>query len=268
MKKIMEKPIISFIIIFVLTFLITTFLTGIFSSVFNSFNIFNPELNNFIAMILAGLIIAILYIRIFKIKKFFSLSNFKLALILISPAFLYVISNIVDPGFTIPTTAIGLATVIISGIAPGIFEEIFFRGIVISYLMKFFRNSKYILTVVIVSALIFGIIHLFNGLLGAPLDVTIFQFFYSFAMAVLFGAVYLRTGNIWVPIILHSLTDICAFCCTSIAADGVITAGFTLDLVSIIIIIASIISIVLGIYYVRSSKCEDIIKIWDEKWSN
>lgn len=265
MMKIMEKPIPSFIIVFLITFLIATALTAIFQSIFN---LFAPNLNSFLAMIVVGLIIGILYIYIFKINDLFSFSNSKMALILLSPSIIFIISNMLDIGFAIPTTAIGLVTVIISGFGPGIFEEVMFRGIVISYLMKFFRSSKYIIAIVFVSALIFGIVHLFNGLLGAPVDFTIFQFFYSFAMAVLFGAVYLRTGNLWIPIILHSINDIFAFCCTSINVDGISTVGFTLDLVSIIIIIASIISIILGFYYVRSSKHDDIIKVWNEKWAN
>ena len=266
MTKIMEKPIPSFIIVFIVTFILTSIMSEIFKAIFG---IFAPELSSFLGVIISGIIIGIIYIYVFKIKGFFSFSNSKLALILISPAFLFVIFNALDPAFAIPTTAILAVTVIISGIGPGIFEEIMFRGIVISYLMKMFRNSKNILPIVIVSALIFGVLHLFNAFMGAPLDITIFQFVVTFGMGILFAAVYLRTGNLWIPIILHSLNDIVAFCCTSaISSHGVIQTGFVFNWLNIITIIVSIICIVLGLYYVRSTKHDEILEIWEEKWAN
>ena len=266
MTKIMERPILSFIIVFIVTLIISSIITAIFQPILG---IFVPEVSSFIATIIAGIIIAIIYIYIFKIKGFFSFSNYKLGLILISPSIILVITNLLDPAFAIPTTGILAVTIIISGIAPGIFEEILFRGIVISYLMKMFRNSKNIIPIVIVSALIFGILHLANVLLGAQLDVTIFQFFSTFSIGILFGAVYLRTGNLWIPIILHSLNDIAAFCCTSaISTQGVIQTGFVLDWLTILTIIVSIICIVLGLYYVRSAKHDEILEIWNEKWAN
>ena len=266
MTKIMEKPIPSFIIVLIGTLLISNILAPIFQSIFNVF--VSAELSLYISSFLAAIIVAILYIYIFKFKKLFNFSNFKLALILGSPAILQVISNLIDPAFAVPTSIIVLVTVIIGGISSGILEEVIFRGVVISYLMKMFKGSNVIIPVVIGSALLFGILHILNVFAGAPLDISILQFFSAFSFGIIFAAVYLRTGNLWASIILHALNNILSFCCTSVNAGGVVQVGFTLNFLTIYTIVVSIICIIVGFYYVRSSKHDEILELWEEKWAN
>ena len=254
--KIMEKPVQSFIIILFATMLIQITCTSL------PFEIIIPGTEDFLPSFIAGAVTAILFIYIFKIKKFFSISNLKLGLILVCPDLLMIIINIINPGFTINVSPMVLISTILAGLAIGFSEEIMFRGIVVSYLMKVFRNSKSILIIVIVSALTFGIMHSLNAIIGDPLEDTLLQVFYCFATGILYAAVYLRTGNLWPTIILHSIGDITGFLCTGVVNDGFLATINTL------IIICSIISIAIGLYYVRPSKHEEILKIWDEKWAN
>ena len=263
MNKIMEKPIPSFIIVMVLSFIVCNIISGIFTPFFTSISPDNPLVPG---LIIGAVVTSLIYVYIFKIKGFFSFSKFNLAFILGCPLILYILASLFDSNFIIPTTD-ALLIGILLGLSPGICEEILFRGILISYLMKFFRNSKNIYIILIFSALIFGLSHITNVFMGAPLDSSLFQAFYTFSMGIILGAVYLRTGNIWIPIIFHSLIDIIGISFFN-SQSMIIQTGFVLDIVSILTIIVSIICIVLGLYYVRSAKHDEILEVWEEKWAN
>lgn len=259
----MEKPVPSFIVVMIVSFIVCNVIAMILSPIFD----FMGPVNKIVPGLVVGAIIAaLLYIYVYKVKGFFSFNKFVLAFILACPLLLFIIVSIFDNNLAIPamdTLLIG----ILLGLGPGVSEEILFRGILISHLMKFFRNSKGIYGILIFSALLFGLVHITNAFVGAPLDTSIFQAFYTFAMGIIMGALYLRTGNIWVPMIIHSLVDIIGisfFNDTSI----IIHAGFVFDTVNILTIIVSILCIILGLYYVRASKHDEIIKLWDEKWAN
>lgn len=69
-----------------------------------------------------------------------------------------------------------------------VFEELFFRHVLINRMLIYGDRAA-----ILVSALMFG---LFHG--------NFFQFFYAFAVGLLFGYVYVRTGNIGYSIGLHA----------------------------------------------------------------
>ncbi len=79
-----------------------------------------------------------------------------------------------------------LAIVMVAILAP-VFEELIFRKIIID------RTRKYGEVIAIVySALAFGIFHC-----------NLYQIFYAFALGLVFGYVYIRTGNVVLTIIMH-----------------------------------------------------------------
>ena len=262
MTKFRERPIISFIVFAIIAYILFKVINTYSLEFFLDFGFLTMESITSPGVIISLFIIALIYIYIYKIKGFFSFSKFKLAFLLACPMVLFAIANLFDPNFKISTLQAILIGVL-AGLGPGFYEEVLFRGIIISYLMKFFKSSKGIYGVLIVSALLFGIVHLGNAQ-GAPLDATIFQVVYAAAVGILLGAVYLRTGNIWAPIFFHTLVDFTAFAFA--LADKV--AAFSWNTVNIITLIASIVVVVLGFYYVRSSKHDEIIEVWEEKWAN
>lgn len=96
-------------------------------------------------------------------------------------------SDITNPVQTlINNTDIWLNLIIISIIGP-IFEEIFFRKLLIDRTIKYGAKVS-----IIVSALLFGFMH------G-----NVNQFFYAFLMGGFFAYVYIKTGKIVYTIILH-----------------------------------------------------------------
>ena len=87
-------------------------------------------------------------------------------------------------------TLTGLSTpmvFILSVVMAPIFEEIMFRYAVIGYCKRFGEWNA-----IIVSALIFGLIH-----------TNVFQFFYAFALGIVFGYVFIYTGRLIYSIIMH-----------------------------------------------------------------
>ena len=264
--KFVEKPVISFISLLILILVLDIILEGVFKDIISHFLV-NYSL--FLTKLLSAIVIVALYVYIFKFKKIFSFSNFKTGIILVCPLILYIIVNFLDSNFMIPATVSSLLVAIFAGIVPGFAEEILYRGIIISYFMKLFKSSKGIFLILIFSSLIFGLIHLPNFFLSDSFNIILFQIFYAFAFGILTGAVYLRTGNLWPPIILHSLIDISSFFSIKFNLNStLLKTNFVWNFPTILMFISCIIVIILGFYYVRISKHDEILELWEEKWIN
>ncbi len=101
-----------------------------------------------------------------------------------------------------------LVSLIVYVILIGLFEEIFFRGIIENELLeKYSSNKKEVIVSIIISGVIFGAVHLTNLLAGQDLLTTMMQFVQTMAIGILFGTVYYKTRNIWAMIFIHSFYD-------------------------------------------------------------
>jgi uncharacterized protein len=83
-------------------------------------------------------------------------------------------------------------------ITAGIAEEIVYRGFLLHYFhgLPFHLNLTWAL---VGSSVIFGIGHLYQGLAGAV---------QTFVIGFLFGALFLATGHLLLPVLLHALMDL------------------------------------------------------------
>ncbi|PKA84410.1 hypothetical protein ATE92_2599 [Ulvibacter sp. MAR_2010_11] len=99
---------------------------------------------------------------------------------------------------------INLNTILVSVIAAGFFEELFFRGFLFGQL---FKNSRFgFIPSVFFGALFFGLIHLYQSTDVAEL---IGIFAITFLGGILFSWVYAEWNyNIWVPVFLHMLMNL------------------------------------------------------------
>ena len=124
----------------------------------------------------------------------------------------------------INSSDIWLNLMLISIIGP-IFEEIFFRKLLIDRTMKYGAKAS-----ILLSALLFG---LFHGNLN--------QFFYAFLIGGFFAYVYIRTGNIKYTILLHIIVNLMGSVVSLFVVSGVehITSGFVqpLDIVIVVLYI-------------------------------
>jgi membrane protease YdiL (CAAX protease family) len=103
----------------------------------------------------------------------------------------------------------------------GLFEEILFRGVVlIVMLQKWGSSQKGVYQSVIISNLIFGLVHITNFFMGrySLLAATV-QTVYAVFIGVFFAACLLRNNSIWPVILLHAVFNMCGNL-NEIAAGG------------------------------------------------
>lgn len=152
---------------------------------------------------------------------------------------------------------------ICNGIQAGCTEEVIFRVLPISVMMATWKDRKSSFPVLLITSLVFGLIHLTNLGSGAKLDITILQVFTAATSGLMYGALYLTTGNVLLPIILHALHDILSF--WSLGEAAALTIDVTPDLLieeGIIIAVKIILTVIL-----MKNRNEHISAVWQERWS-
>ena len=100
-----------------------------------------------------------------------------------------------DLGHFLPQNDRDLASFYQVSVTAGIVEEIVFRGFVLWYLASFMP----IWPAVLVSSVAFGLGHSYQGLAGI---------FRTGLIGLAFGALFVFSGSIWLPIIGHILVDV------------------------------------------------------------
>ena len=152
--------------------------------------------------------------------------------------------------YNAPDTAPSVSTVlgfVLYNLAIAISEEFLFRGAIFTQMLDSWKKRKgFIWAAMIASSVIFGLRHFLN-LITAPNVIisTIGQVLFTFMAGFYLCAVYLRTRNIWVCVIIHFLEDLFtgfwAIVSTSAAAaqaaDGTIANMFLLVGVHLVYII-------------------------------
>lgn len=94
----------------------------------------------------------------------------------------------------------------------GVTEEFLCRGWLLNeFLERFGDNKKGVWYSIIVSGIIFGLMHFANVLNGQDLFATIEQVLGAISTGIVFGLIYYKTKNIWSVIILHALWDFSIF---------------------------------------------------------
>jgi membrane protease YdiL (CAAX protease family) len=100
--------------------------------------------------------------------------------------------------FILPGTAEERRWFVLVAITAGICEEILYRG----FLIQYFRELPVhigLIAALVLSACAFGIAHLYQGILG------IVQ---TAILGALFGVLFVATGSLFLPMILHAVIDL------------------------------------------------------------
>lgn len=124
-----------------------------------------------------------------------------------------------------PSSAKVLVEGVIYYIGVAIIEELYVRGLLLNLIEKMFAKSENrTLIAVVISATIFGLGHVF-GVLNQPLLVIVSKVVWTIGMGIFFGMVYKKTNNIWIPIIIHFLINVCAlpYCFSNMNGYAVLT---------------------------------------------
>ena len=123
-------------------------------------------------------------------------------------------------------------------IGVGIVEEFYVRGLFLNIVEAFVdRKDNKTEIAIIVSSVVFGLGHI-PGMLGMGIGVIVFKVISTIGMGFYFGTIYKKTGNLWVPIIMHSFIDICAlpYC---------FTQNMRYEMISLIILVITYVALAL-----------------------
>ncbi len=107
---------------------------------------------------------------------------------------------------------------IIYYIGVAIVEELYVRGLLLNLIEKLcHKNKNNTMIAIILSSVIFGLGHIF-GVLDQSILIIITKVVWTIAMGIYFGTIYKKTNNLWLPIILHFIINVCAlpYCFTTI----------------------------------------------------
>ena len=90
----------------------------------------------------------------------------------------------------------------------GMCEEFLCRGWLLNeFLEKFGKSKKGVWYSIIISGLIFGLMHIMNVGAGQSIPSTIIQVMGAAATGIVFGVIYYKTKNIWAVVFLHAFWD-------------------------------------------------------------
>lgn len=188
----------------------------------------------------------------------FSKRNLKQAFLLCIPAFMMGLSNIpeyLSRGCVLRTGVSGFLLAVLTGFAPGFFEEMALRGGALNNMMIQWKDRpNRVMRSLLASGVVFGVIHLIN-LVGAGVWETLLQVCYASAVGILFGAVYLRTRNLIALIAAHSFVDFMAELFVETEETLEVTAFSIASSVVIIVVFT-----VFGLFLVRKEKRREIEK--------
>lgn len=85
-------------------------------------------------------------------------------------------------------------------------EEIIFRGILLSEMLS--KTDNKLLTSILIESGLFALSHLLNLFVGAGFGATALQIGYTFLIGIMFSFVIVKTGNVFVPILLHTVFNV------------------------------------------------------------
>ena len=118
------------------------------------------------------------------------------------------VGNALDVINTGNVNVYNVLSLILYTITIGIVEEFFCRAWLLNEFLERYGNSyKGVIKCIVVSALLFGLIHWTNVLNGQTVLETATQIVQATAMGVVLGAIYYRTKNIWAVVFLHAFWD-------------------------------------------------------------
>ena len=178
----------------------------------------------------------------------------------------FLIADYVGAAIDLHTCGFGNVLVaFLSALSPGFTEEVAFRGLGIANYMRTIKSEKQIKQIFWLSTLLFAGIHITNIFSAGNPVAGIFQVVYCVGVGAIFGAVYLRTANLWVVMIAHFTLDFAGLVNNYYSSTG----GLSTQLVASdwVNLVASAIGIVTALILLSPKNYPKIMDLWKEKWS-
>ena len=152
----------------------------------------------------------------------------------------------------------------------GIFEDFLTRGLALNILLdKYGKSKKGIWLSIFLSSLFFGAIHFCNLLTGASFQGVLIQVITATCIGLYFSAIYLRSGNVWTPALLHGFYDIAvsisSFFMINEVVDTASEYGATISNYSWSNLIVGVVFIILTLLLLRKSKMDNVIAMVNDR---
>lgn len=162
------------------------------------------------------------------------------------------------------TTPLGILVAFLRCLAPGIGEEMMFRGMGVGNYMRVCKDEKGILKITVISSVVFGAVHISNVIAGASLFDSAIQAVFAAGVGFALCGAYLRTGSLLCTIAAHSLIDFAEFLRADISASAGVMQGMGVG--DWITVGAGFFGFFWGLYLIRKSKRAEILEVWKKTW--
>ncbi len=140
----------------------------------------------------------------------------------------------------------------------GVTEEVFFRGVITDiFLENYGKDRKGIILSVAASGLIFGLFHITNLGAGIGLFGVLIQIAQAAILGIFFGAVYMRTHNIFAVIFLHAAMDFVSLSASGLWGIG--TVESSIDGFGVMNLLPLIVYLIPTIFIMRFSKLDEYL---------
>ena len=159
----------------------------------------------------------------------------------------------------------GVIIALLRATAPGFGEEVMFRGLGIANYMRKIESESQIKVIFWLSSIVFGLVHMTNILAGGDPFSVVIQSVYAIGVGMLFGAVYLRTGNLWPTILGHWSVDFMEFVRVDLSTSGGVMTGMGIG--DWITIAAAAFAAVWALRLMKPEYYGGIMDLWSKKWN-
>lgn len=256
-------------------FLILGQVAGEFIRAYGEYYLHFPSWSGEASYIIITVLIAIGFQRMFKVpgSGMFTKKNLGKGLLYLLPFIIWMVISNTIPGIKrglVPDFSIAaLWTAAITAMAPGICEELLFRGISVYNCIRVKNEENRLIIYLILSSLAFSISHSLNLLAGVSFGNAVSQLIYTMGCGMFLGAVYLKFRTIWPCIIAHTIWDFSGYIWgkavtsaqmaeKSVETGASLASGIIAELVPCIILIAA------ALYIIRPSARKEICQLWEE----
>lgn len=232
---------------------------------------FNSDTVNYILEIVFALIALIILSLWFKPE----FKGFAKPCVTLKEAFMLCVPGLLITVLAFVLTAISAGYVyfnptfnaLMMAITAGVFEEALFRAAPVALGMRYLKNENRSFYIAVIVSVCFGLTHFANAASGADFVATIFQVIASAGTGLFLIAIFLRTGSIIPPMLIHGIYDwVCFVGDPTLTEDGLVTnADNPMNYVFGLAI--GVLFGIVGFYMLRKVKRAEINKIWDQKWS-
>lgn len=163
-----------------------------------------------------------------------------------------------------------ILSIIILYLFVGIFEDFLTRGIALNILLdKYGKTKRGIWLSVFLSSLFFGLIHFVNLVTGASFQGVLIQVIAATCVGMYFAAIYLRSGSVWAPALLHGVYDIAvsvpSFFFVKEVVDAGVEYGEAISNYSWSNVVIGVVFVLLTLFLLRKKKMNNVIAMVNDK---